>query len=53
MDVIKVECDPDIATHAVSSDGENMKQNVKEEPQEVPVSNSNQQREVRNVTLPL
>jgi hypothetical protein len=53
MDVIKVECDPDIATHAVSSDGETVKQNVKEEPQEVPVSNFSQEREVRDVTLPL
>jgi hypothetical protein len=50
MDVIKVECDPDISTHAVSSDGENMKQNIKAEPQEVSVSNSNEEREVRNIT---
>jgi hypothetical protein len=50
MDEIKAECDRDIATNASSVDGKNMKRNVKEEPKDVSVASSNQEREVRNVT---
>jgi hypothetical protein len=50
MDVIKAECDRDIATNASSLDGKNMKQNVKEEPKDVSVAISNQEREVRKLT---
>jgi hypothetical protein len=49
MDVIKAECDRDV-TDASSLDGRNMKQNVKEEPKDVPVTSSNQEGEVRNLT---
>jgi hypothetical protein len=49
MDVIKVECDPDLEAHAVSLDGEDLKQDVKEEPLDVPVSISSQQIEVRSI----
>ena len=50
MDVIKAECDRDIVTNASSLDGKNMKQNVKEEPKDVSVASSNQERGVRNLT---
>jgi len=50
MDVIKAECDRDIATDASSLDGKNVKQNVKEEPKDVSVTSSNQEREVRKQT---
>jgi hypothetical protein len=50
MDVIKAECDRDVATNASSLDGKNMKQNVKEEPKDVSFASSNQQREVRKLT---
>jgi hypothetical protein len=50
MDVIKAECDRDVATNASSLDGKRMKQNVKEEPKDVSVDSSNQEREVRNLT---
>jgi hypothetical protein len=50
MDAIKAECDHDIATNASSLDGKNMKQNVKEEPKDVSVTSSNQEREVRSLT---
>lgn len=46
MDIIKVECDPDIEAHAVSLGGESLKQNVKEEPSEGLVSVSTQKSEV-------
>jgi hypothetical protein len=49
MDVIKVECDPDLEAHAVSLDGEDLKQDVKEEPLDVPVCISSQEIEVRNI----
>ena len=50
MDVIKAECDPDVATHALSLDGKNMKKDVKEEPQDISVTSSNQEKEVTNLT---
>ena len=52
MDVIKAECDADIATKVLPVDGKNVKQNVKEEPKDVSVASSNQEREVRNLTWP-
>jgi hypothetical protein len=48
MDVIKVECDPDIEAHSVSLGDEGLKQAVKEEPVEGPVTISMQKSEVRN-----
>ncbi|PNF33177.1 hypothetical protein B7P43_G13393, partial [Cryptotermes secundus] len=45
MDIIKVECDPDIEAHAVSLGGKSLKQNVKEELSEDPVSISTQKSE--------
>ena len=50
MDVIKAERDRDVATNASSLDGRNMKQNVKEEPKDVSLTSSTQEREVRNIT---
>jgi hypothetical protein len=50
MDVIKAECDPDISTHASSLGGKNTRQNVKDEPQDVSVTSTNQEKEVRNIT---
>jgi len=50
MDAIKADCDHDIATDASSLDGKNMKQNVKDEPKDISVASSNQEREVRNLT---
>jgi hypothetical protein len=46
MDIIKVECDPDIEAHAVSLGGKSLKQNVKEELSEGPVTISAQKSEV-------
>lgn len=46
MDIIKVECDPDIEAHAVSLGGKSLKQNLKEELSEDPVSISTQKSEV-------
>jgi hypothetical protein len=53
MDVIKAECDRAIATNASSLDGKNTKQNVKEEPKDVSVTSSNQEREVRKLIFSL
>jgi hypothetical protein len=50
MDVIKAECDADIATNVLPLDGKNVKQNVKEEPKDISIASSNQKREVRNLT---
>jgi hypothetical protein len=47
MDIIKVECNPDIEAHAVSLGGEGLKQNVKEELLECPVTISMQKSQVR------
>lgn len=49
MDVIKVECDPDLEAHTVSLDFEDFEQDVKEEPLDVPVSISSEETEVRNI----
>jgi hypothetical protein len=49
MDIIKVECDPDIEAHAVSLCGEGMKQNIKEELMDGPVTFSMQNSEVQIV----
>jgi hypothetical protein len=49
MDVIKVECDPDLEAHAVTLDGEDLKQDVKAEPVEVAVNITTQENEVKNI----
>lgn len=48
MDVIKVECDPDIEVHAASPGGRGVKQNVKQS-MDSPVTISMQRSEVQIV----
>ena len=50
MDVMKAECDTKIAKNVLPLDDKNMKQDVKDEPKDVSLASSNQEKEVRNLT---
>jgi hypothetical protein len=50
MDVVKAERDPDVATRASSVGGNNTQRNVKDKPQDVSLTSTNQENEVRNIT---